>query len=54
MLNSHVSSPNLQNIPFCFKWFVLAISPDFSSLIENSCNVFAEQNVFGFVFFNYF
>lgn len=24
------------------KWFVLAISPDFSNLIENSCDIFAE------------
>lgn len=36
------------------KWFLLAISPDFSSIIENSCDVFAEWNVFGFVFFKLF
>lgn len=52
MLNSHVSSPNLQMFHFFFKkWFVLAVSPDFSSLIENSCDIFFEAGCLCFLVF---
>lgn len=41
------------------KWFVLAIPPEFSSLIENSCDIFAEVGCLwfplsGFSFFFFF